>query len=102
VLLDDTPAFREAVPSKLYEYLAVGLAVVATPLPRMAELVTESGAGEVVADPAAASATLRRWSEDYAALEKARQNARKWAAEHLTGASPYDTLAERIRGLAKR
>ena len=101
VLLDDTPAFREAVPSKLYEYLAVGLAVVATPLPRMAELITESGAGEVVADPAAASATLRRWSEDYEELDKARRNARKWASEHLTGASPYDTLAERIRGLVK-
>ncbi|MBS2532092.1 glycosyltransferase [Catenulispora sp. NF23] len=101
VLLDDTPAFREAVPSKLYEYLAVGLAVVATPLPRMAELVQASGAGEVVADPAAASATLRRWSEDYGELERARRNARKWAAEHLTGASPYDKLAEEIRGLVK-
>ena len=52
VMLEDTPAFREAVPSKLYEYLAVGLAVVATPLPRMAELLTASGAGEVAADPA--------------------------------------------------
>lgn len=102
VLLDDTPAFREAVPSKLYEYLAVGLAVVATPLPRMAELVKESGAGEVVADPAAASATLRRWSEQYEELLQARRGAREWAAEHLTGASQYDTLAERVRVLAGR
>ncbi|MFL6116018.1 MAG: glycosyltransferase [Catenulispora sp.] len=101
VLLDDTPAFREAVPSKLYEYLAVGLAVVASPLPRLAELVKESGAGEVVADPAAASATLRRWSEQYDELLQARRDAREWAERNLTGVSPYDTLAERIRGLVK-
>jgi glycosyltransferase involved in cell wall biosynthesis len=100
VLLDDTPAFREAVPSKLYEYLAVGLAVVATPLPRMAELITDSGAGQVVSDPAAASATLRRWSEEYEELLEARRGARDWAKLHLTGASPYDALAVEIRALA--
>ena len=49
-LLDDTPAFRDAVPSKLYEYLAAGLAVVTTPLPRAAAIVTESAAGVVVPD----------------------------------------------------
>jgi glycosyltransferase involved in cell wall biosynthesis len=102
VLLDDTPAFREAVPSKLYEYLAVGLAVVATPLPRMAELVTESGAGQVVSDPAAASATLRRWSERYDELLEARRGARDWAKLHLTGASPYDELAGEIRALVRK
>ena len=102
VLLDDTPAFRDAVPSKLYEYLAVGLAVVATPLPRMAELVTESGAGQVVTDPAAASATLRRWSEEYEVLLEARRGARDWAKLHLTGVSPYDELAGEIRALAKK
>jgi len=102
VLLDDTPAFREAVPSKLYEYLAVGLAVVATPLPRMAELVTESRAGQVVTDPAAASATLRRWSEQYDELLEARRGARDWAKLHLTGASPYDELAGEIRALVRK
>lgn len=102
VLLEDTPAFREAVPSKLYEYLAVGLAVVATPLPRMAELLSASGAGAVAADPAAASATLRRWSEDYETLLEARRNAQDWAKLHLTGASPYDGLAAEVRALAAR
>lgn len=102
VLLEDTPAFRDAVPSKLYEYLACGLAVVATPLPRMAELVAESGAGQVVTDPAAASATLRGWSEKYDELLAARRSARDWAEEHLTGASPYDELAQQVRALAER
>jgi glycosyltransferase involved in cell wall biosynthesis len=102
VLLEDTPAFRDAVPSKLYEYLACGLAVVATPLPRMAELIAESGAGHVVPDAAAASATLRRWSDQYDELLEARRAARDWAKLHLTGASPYDELAGEVRTLASK
>jgi hypothetical protein len=68
----------------------------------MAELLAASGAGEVVADPAAASATLRRWSEDYDQLLEARHKAQEWAKEHLTGASPYDVLAGEVKALAGR
>jgi len=39
LLLHDTPAFREALPSKVGEYLACGLPVVTTDLPRQAALV---------------------------------------------------------------
>src|SRR5690606_1577649 len=49
LLLEDTPALRAAVPSKLYEYLACGLAVLTSDLPRSAEIVRSSGAGAVVA-----------------------------------------------------
>lgn len=62
LLLDDTPAFRLAVPSKLFEYLACGLAVLATPLPRVAEMLAATGAGVVVEDPSGAAEQLRRWS----------------------------------------
>lgn len=61
LLLNDTPAFRRAVPSKLYEYLASGLPVVATPLPRVAELLAETGAGVVVDGSSGAAELLRRW-----------------------------------------
>ncbi|HMM97268.1 glycosyltransferase, partial [Phycicoccus sp.] len=47
-LLADTPAFREAVPSKLYEYLGCGLPVVVTDLARQAALVRGAAVGEVV------------------------------------------------------
>ena len=50
VLLEPTPAFMAGLPSKLYEYLACGLAVLVTPLPRQAQLVRTTGAGRVVAD----------------------------------------------------
>ncbi len=100
-MLEDTPAFRDAVPSKLYEYLAAGLAVATTPLPRAARIVTESGAGVVVPDAAALSATLRGWAARPEALEPVRAAAVRWAGEALAGASAYDELAVRLRELAR-
>jgi glycosyltransferase involved in cell wall biosynthesis len=99
-LLEDTPAFRDAVPSKLYEYLEAGLAVATTPLPRAADIVVRSGAGVVVPDAAALSATLRAWVSAPAALQPLRAAAVRWARTTLDGASGYDELARRLRGLA--
>jgi glycosyltransferase involved in cell wall biosynthesis len=102
VLLDDTPAFRAAVPSKLYEYLANGLAVVATPLPRVQQIITQSGAGVTVSDAAEASATLRAWSADPDAVAQRQQAALSWARRNLDGMSPFDELAAAVRRLAGR
>jgi glycosyltransferase involved in cell wall biosynthesis len=101
-MLEDTPAFRDAVPSKLYEYLAAGLAVATTPLPRAARIVVESGAGVVVPDAAALSATLRRWAARPEVLEPVRAAAVRWAGETRGGASGYDELAVRLRDLARQ
>ncbi|WP_436790984.1 glycosyltransferase family protein [Yinghuangia sp. YIM S10712] len=100
-LLDDTPAFREAVPTKLYEYLGSGLAVVATPLPRMARIVDESGAGRVVRDAEDAGRVLREWADDPDQLRALRRSALRWADRHLTGASPSDELARTISDLVR-
>jgi glycosyltransferase involved in cell wall biosynthesis len=99
-LLEDTPAFAEALPTKLYEYLACGLAVLTTPVRRSAELVTSTGAGEVVADARQTAAVLERWVADPADLARCRQAALTWADEHLRGPSPYDELADVVAGLA--
>jgi glycosyltransferase involved in cell wall biosynthesis len=99
-LLDDTPAFRDAVPSKLYEYLAAGLAVATTPLPRAAAIVTESAAGVVVRDADALSATLRGWAERPESLLPLRSSAGTWARAAFAGASGYDVLAQRLSALA--
>ncbi|MDN5791140.1 MAG: glycosyltransferase, partial [Micrococcales bacterium] len=100
-LLEDTPAFRDALPSKLYEYLASGLAVVVTDLPRQAVLATVSGAGEVVpAGPgagAAAAAVLRSWSSRPDTIDARRSAARTWSAG-LDNA-PYAAVAARVREL---
>ena len=98
-LLDDTPAFRASVPTKVYEYLAAGLAVLATPLPRVADLVAASGAGVVVGTPADAGAVLRGWTAAPEGLDAARANARAWSEKHLRGPSPYAALARHVRSL---
>jgi glycosyltransferase involved in cell wall biosynthesis len=101
VLLEDTPAFRAAVPTKLYEYLALGLAVVATPLERVVPLLTEAGAGVLAADASEVAEALRSWADDPGALAAHQDAASAWAARHLAGPSPYDVLAERVRALAQ-
>ena len=102
VLLEPTPAFMAGLPSKLYEYLACGLAVLATPLPRQAQLVRTTGAGRVVADAGAAADVLNEWAQDPAGLDASRAAARRWADEHRADASPYAELAGRVRALRLR
>jgi len=103
VMLEDTPAFRDAMPSKLFEYLACGLGVVVTDLPRQRELVEKIGAGRVVdGGPdavAQAAEQLRQWAKSPQHLDVNRANAVAWAAEH-TASSDYDALAECLVRLA--
>jgi len=98
-LLDDTPAFRDAVPTKCYEYLGSGLAVLATPLPRVAALLERSGAGAIAAGATEAGAVLRRWAADPGALAGHRAAARRWADRELTGRDPFTDLAAAVRNL---
>ena len=100
VVLEDTPAFREAMPTKLGEYLAAGLAVIGTPLPRVAEVIERTGAGAVVDGPAAAAAVLRRWAEHPDLLAAARAAARAEASAQADD-DPYEALAGELRMLAR-
>ncbi len=99
-LLDDTPAFREALPSKLYEYLCAGLPVIVTPRPRMIDLVERSGAGVVVADAAEAAAVLRRWMLDPGEAIHLRLQARRFAETLGDGTQRYADLAGRVAALS--
>jgi glycosyltransferase involved in cell wall biosynthesis len=99
VLLDRTPAFEAAVPTKAYEYLACGLVLLATPLPRIEQLVAESGGGVCVPDVGAVAAQLRAWAQDPAGLTALRAAGLAWSRA-TTAASPYDELAARVAVLA--
>ena len=101
-MLDDTPAFRASVPTKIYEYLAHGLAVVVTPLPRVEALVAQAGAGAVVSDVQELCTTLATWLAEPHRVDAHRANARQWADRHSAGASPFDRLAERLVALVAR
>jgi glycosyltransferase involved in cell wall biosynthesis len=101
MLLERTRAFEAAVPTKLYEYLACGLAVLSTPMPRVAALLDGSPAAALVDGAAAAAEVLRSWTASPEALLKARAAALEWADRELRGASPYDRLAAEVSALTR-
>jgi glycosyltransferase involved in cell wall biosynthesis len=101
MLMEMTPAFADAVPTKLYEYLACGLAVLSTPMPRVAALLDGSPAAALVPDAEAAAAVLRAWAAAPEELVRARSAALAWAERELRGASPYDDLAAAAAVLAR-
>jgi glycosyltransferase involved in cell wall biosynthesis len=100
-LLEPTPAFVAALPSKILEYLGCGLAVLTTPLPRAAALVAEAGVGASVGDVEAAVATLRGWSREPDAVRKYQAAARNWAAENLCWADQYREFGRLMAQLAR-
>jgi glycosyltransferase involved in cell wall biosynthesis len=101
-LLSDTPAFRAAVPSKVYEYLACGLAVMTTSLPRVVELIADAGAGWVVDGVAPTGQLLRELAEDRSLLEDRMRAAARWSVQQSVAPSAYDVLAARAVTLAER
>lgn len=90
-LLDDTPAFRDALPSKLHEYVAAGLVPVVTPLPRQQRLCEEVG-GFVVSDGTEAAEVLRN-------LAAEAEPGKRRPTSTTTARTSYDAAAEAIVGL---
>ncbi|MBW3084646.1 hypothetical protein KEM60_00835 [Austwickia sp. TVS 96-490-7B] len=105
LLLTPTRAFMDAVPSKLYEYLACGLPVVTTQLRRPAELVVRHQAGAVVPTGAdeqvgrAVGEQLQRWSADPQSLDEIRGRLARDAVEQAGRSTVYDDLAAAIVAL---
>jgi glycosyltransferase involved in cell wall biosynthesis len=71
-LLTDDPNYRVSMPSKVVEYLAHGVPVVATPLPAVTALLEGEGGGTLVpfGDAAAAAAAVRAIAEDASLRER--------------------------------
>lgn len=100
-VLDQTSAFVATLPTKVYEYLGCGLAVVSTPLPRVTTLLRESGAGVVIGSVEELTRTLRGWWEQPESIDEHRSAARAWAAASLPPTSEFDALAAAIAALVK-
>ncbi|MDO5503775.1 MAG: glycosyltransferase [Actinomycetia bacterium] len=99
-LLQDTPAFREAVPSKLYEYLAAGIVPVVTDLPRQRAFIESAGAGVVLDSAQDLPEVLGDLGGDPGALAAHRAGARAWREEFEGRPSAYDMAARAIAELA--
>lgn len=99
-LLEPTPAFVDAVPSKLYEYLVAGIVPIVSDLPRQRRLVSEAGSGVVVADGVAAAAALVALQKHPLERRRACAAARSWAAGATGGGAGYDRLAGAVREMS--
>ena len=99
-LLESTPAFNAAIPSKLYEYMASGLATISTPLPRCIELIEASKGGVIAIDAVAVAAQLNAWATDSKQLIDMRRNALNWSASHLDATAEYGAFVSAITALA--
>lgn len=95
-LLESTPAFVEAVPSKLYEYMAAGLAIISLPLPRCVELLDESKSGLIAANADEVSSILQHWGENRMAVEALARSGKQYADSHLNSDEEYAPLIQAI------
>ena len=104
-LLSDTPAFREALPSKLAEYEACGLPVISTDLPRQRQALEASGTGVLVPTGsdeevgAAVAEVLRGWTTHPDSLDALREKTRTAGAAARERRSTYDDFADAIQDL---
>jgi glycosyltransferase involved in cell wall biosynthesis len=100
-LLENTPAFSEAVPSKLYEYMRVGLPSISSPLPRCVELIHLSKAGAIESSPEGVSERLKYWGENLKELDAIKIQAARWARENLDSEREYANFASEMVKLTR-
>jgi glycosyltransferase involved in cell wall biosynthesis len=100
-LLESTPAFVDAMPSKLYEYMSVGLASISSPLPRCIEIIGQSKSGAIASSPNEVAEQLKFWEDNPAELDQIRNQASQWASEHLNSVREYSIFADEMVKLTR-
>jgi glycosyltransferase involved in cell wall biosynthesis len=96
-LLEPTRAFLDSLPSKLYEYLAMGIVPVVTDLPRQRELVEACGSGYVADTGEQVAVVLDRLAADLALRDAAARSARQWLGSRPPQGAAYDQLAAAVQ-----
>lgn len=99
-LLHDVPNYRHSMPTKVVEYLSLGVPAVTTPLPLAKSLVEDTGAGVVVAfgDVDATVAAVLGLAADRDRAAAIGAAGREHVAEHLV----WDVAAEDFVGHLRR
>jgi glycosyltransferase involved in cell wall biosynthesis len=96
-LLAPTPAFLKAIPSKLYEYAAVGLPIVSTNLPRPAQLITQGGNGHIINTPDEGVQLLTSVLNNPENLEQMARSGLEWIAAFMNSDSSYQQYFEAVK-----
>lgn len=105
-LLENTPAFQLAWPTKIGEYLACGIPVVTTDLPRPREVIVSTRAGATVdfetteLTAGQTAGILNSWAENPDKYRQVRERAEAQVEFWRSGAS-YDLVAKAIGRLGQ-
>jgi glycosyltransferase involved in cell wall biosynthesis len=97
-----TPAYAASIPTKLFEYLAAGLAVVATDVPLWRELLDGADCATWVppGDPEAVVAALRRYDGDPDLLRRHAEAGRAMVLERFRWDHEEHVLLDLYRSLS--
>lgn len=105
-LLENTPAFQRAWPTKIGEYLACGIPVITTDLPRPREVIVSTRAGATVdfdtteLTAGQVAGILNSWAENPDKYGEVRNRAAAQVDIWRSGAR-YDLVAQAIRQLRR-
>lgn len=105
-LLENTPAFQRAWPTKIGEYLACGIPVISTDLPRPREVIVSTRAGATVdfdtneLTAGQSAGILNSWAENPDKYREVRARAEAQVEFWRSGAS-YDLVAKAIGRLGR-
>jgi glycosyltransferase involved in cell wall biosynthesis len=104
VVLRDTPQYREAYPTKLFEYMAAGVPAVVSDFPLWREMVEGAGCGLLVdpLDEAAISAACERLLTDDALAQRLGDAGRRAARERYAWAGEAERLLAFYAALVER
>jgi glycosyltransferase involved in cell wall biosynthesis len=111
VVLQPTDAYRHALATKMFEYLAAGIPVIASDFPMWVDLLESLDCATFIPpnDPSALARAVRRYADDPALLERQGTNARRaavevfnWTTEEKTLLGVYDRLGLRDAGPSSR
>lgn len=96
VVLQPTDAYRHALPTKMFEYMAAGIPVIASDFPVWVDLLDEFDCATFITpdDPQALAEAVRRYADDTELLERHSANARRAAVEAFDWTTEEQTLLD--------
>jgi len=104
VVLANSPAYLDSLPTKMFEYFAAGVPVIASDFPLWKTIVENYDCGILVSpdSPSELADAVKKYADSPELLNRHSRNARKLAVERLNWAPEGQLLVEAYEELLKR